>query len=266
MTGAPQCYRLVQALLAERRRQKLEEAEESSEESAREDDAEERREKRVRRRKAFLPPELVQDDNEGCLLDPAEDPDSEAPAPVARKVISGGLWTDDDFTELARLIKKFPGGSSQRWEKIADAMNRSVAEVTHMARKLKEELYRPAPVDSTENTLVDVNFKPSKVKTKGGKLARGLPESPEDGGTERDDGDEDQSQVLDTWSQPQQKALENALTKFPKGTSERWVKIAKSVPGKNMVCCSTFFLSCFFTANFHAFVLYLCHCKKDHRM
>lgn len=230
VTGAPQCYQLVQALLAERRRQKEEEAEESSEESAREDD-EEKREKRVRRRKAFLPPELTNDENDMGMADSVEDADSELPAPVPRKLIVGGLWTDDDFAELARLIKKFPGGTSERWEKIADAMNRSVPEVTHMARKVKEEHYRPTTAASDE-VVVEVALKPSKVKTKGGKLGKG----PDEGCTERDEeNEEDKSQVLDTWSQPQQKALEHALTKFPKGTSERWVKIANCVPGKNMV-------------------------------
>ena len=35
------------------------------------------------------------------------------------------------------------------------------------------------------------------------------------------------------WSQQQQQALEAALKQFPKGTSERWSRIAGKVPGKN---------------------------------
>jgi len=66
---------------------------------------------------------------------------------------------------------------------------------------------------------------PKKVKTKGGKLGNA---------------EEGTNAEANKWSQPQQKALENALIKFPKGTSERWVKIAKCVPGKSMV--SQFFL------------------------
>ncbi|KAF4519283.1 hypothetical protein B566_EDAN002173 [Ephemera danica] len=234
VTGAPQCYQMLQALLAERRRQQQEEAEETSEESAQEEDPEEKRERRARRRKAFLPPELgPEDDN--CLLDPAEEPDSEIPAPPPRKLIVGGLWTDDDLTELAKLVKKFPGGTPERWEKIADSMNRSVPEVTHMARKIKEENYRPAPIPSEETPVVE--FKPSKIKTKGGKFGRTQPED----GTEREvqDGEEPQPSVQDVWSYPQQKALENALTKYPKGSSERWANIAKCVPGKSLEECIT---------------------------
>lgn len=53
-----------------------------------------------------------------------------------KPAVSGGLWTDDDILELIKLVKKYPSGTSERWDKIADAMNRTVAEVTHMAKKV----------------------------------------------------------------------------------------------------------------------------------
>lgn len=37
------------------------------------------------------------------------------------------------------------------------------------------------------------------------------------------------------WTQNQQKLLELALQQFPRGTSERWDRIAKVVPGKTKV-------------------------------
>lgn len=37
------------------------------------------------------------------------------------------------------------------------------------------------------------------------------------------------------WTQSQQKLLELALQQFPRGTSERWDRIAKVVPGKTKV-------------------------------
>lgn len=39
------------------------------------------------------------------------------------------------------------------------------------------------------------------------------------------------------WSQVQQKALEEALIKYPKQALERWEKIAKAVPGKTKEEC-----------------------------
>jgi len=79
--------------------------------------------------------------------------------------------------------------------------------------------------EEEEQQEEEVEIVPKKVKTKGGKL-----KVDEGAGTDANA----------QWSQPQQKALENALIKFPKGTSERWVKIAKCVPEKSMVKFSTF--------------------------
>lgn len=39
----------------------------------------------------------------------------------------------------------------------------------------------------------------------------------------------------DVWTQNQQKLLELALQQYPRGTTERWDKIAKVVPGKTKV-------------------------------
>lgn len=77
----------------------------------------------------------------------------------------------------------------------------------------------PTNGEEEEQQEEEVEIVPKKVKTKGGKLKA----------------EEGASSDASQWSQPQQKALENALIKFPKGTSERWVKIAKCVPEKNMV-------------------------------
>ena len=59
-----------------------------------------------------------------------------------------------------------------------------------------------------------------KKKTKGGKLGE-TEADPEDGG----------------WSQEQQKLLEAALSQFPKGTNERWERIAGKVEGKSKEQC-----------------------------
>lgn len=53
-----------------------------------------------------------------------------------KPVVSGGLWTDNDILELIKYVKKYPGGTPERWEKIASVMNRTVMEVTHMAKKV----------------------------------------------------------------------------------------------------------------------------------
>merc|ERR1712126_94957 len=61
-----------------------------------------------------------------------------------------------------------------------------------------------------------------KKKTKGGKL----------GEVEAEGND---SEVK--WSQEQQKCLEMALTQYPKGSAERWERIAAKVEGMNKEQC-----------------------------
>ena len=48
---------------------------------------------------------------------------------------------------------------------------------------------------------------------------------------------EDKSQDDGGWSQNQQKIFEWALAQYPKGTAERWDKIAEHIPGKNKTDC-----------------------------
>ncbi|XP_063232740.1 LOW QUALITY PROTEIN: dnaJ homolog subfamily C member 1-like [Bacillus rossius redtenbacheri] len=213
ITMFPQSVRLLRQYLAERNQRREEET--SSEEEV------EVEVRPARRRKGkFAPPEL------GAA---APDPASSPPGPGRRDqaaedepppVVSGGLWTDDDIVELIRLVKKFPQGIAGRWEKIAAAMCRPVGEVTHMARKVKEDGYRVGrPEDPAGEQPPE---EPRKVKTKGGKLGVAGAAADEDAG----------------WTQQQQKALEAALVRFPKGGAlDRWEKIAKCVPGKTREEC-----------------------------
>ncbi|KAM3961296.1 uncharacterized protein F54F2.9 [Aphomia sociella] len=164
------------------------------------------------RRRRWAPPER---EDGGCVLDPADEPEHgpvAVPVRPSQPVITGGLWTDDDLAELVRLVKKYPGGSAERWERIAEAMCRSVSEVTHMAAKLKDNCYKIPGQENAEPAIVEPV---KKVKTRK---------------TEEISGG--------NWSQSQQKALETALAKHPKGgAGDRWQKIANSVPGKTKEEC-----------------------------
>ncbi|CAH0604967.1 unnamed protein product [Chrysodeixis includens] len=166
----------------------------------------------VRKRRGFVPPARDRD----CLLDAPDAPD-QGPVLVpvnhtAPPVISGGLWTDEDLAELVRLVKKYPGGAPERWERIAQAMSRSVPEVTHMAAKLKENCYKIPGQEPEQPVVVEP---PKKVKTR-----------------------KAEETSSGNWSQTQQKALEAALAKHPKGgAGDRWGKIAAAVPGKTKEEC-----------------------------
>lgn len=110
------------------------------------------------------------------------------------------------------MVNKFPAGTSDRWQKVAKAMHRPVPEVAYMANKMKQNGYKvPTPGENIE----PINEEPKKIKTRA---------------AENLESDEH------VWTQIQQKALENALVKFPKGSTEnRWEKISKCVPNKTKV-------------------------------
>ena len=82
---------------------------------------------------------------------------------------------------------------------------------------------------ATKEDYVPVEVK-EKKKTKGGKLGEI---------SVAQDEDEQKQQVpgQDGWNQTQQKALESALQQFPKGTAERWDRIASKVSGKSKEEC-----------------------------
>lgn len=134
---------------------------------------------------------------------------------IKKVPISGGLWTDEDLAELTRLTKKYPGGTVDRWEIIAEAMGRNVSEVTFMAYKLKDNIYQTP--GETDKLVENINKElQKKAKTKS----------------------TDQSTAEKNWTQEQQKALEAAIQKYPKkGNEDRWAKIANSVPAKTKEEC-----------------------------
>lgn len=136
-------------------------------------------------------------------------------------IVSGGFWTDDDLTELIRLVKKYPNGTLSRWDVIAGFMNRSVQEVTFMAARMKDSGYRlpNEQPESVAEAIVQETAKKTKHVVE--------PQT---------DTRNDSSDAL--WSQEQQKLLENAIVKYPKTSAgDRWQKIANSVPGKTKGEC-----------------------------
>lgn len=91
--------------------------------------------KKPRKRKTFQLPEKEVEDDDG-------ESSRSTGSNVASKTstqetfISGGLWTDDDITQLIKLCSKYPGGFPDRWYQISMIMRRPVAEVAHMAKKV----------------------------------------------------------------------------------------------------------------------------------
>lgn len=204
--AVPDIVRIINGVLEERKRRKKQEQEEALAQENEQPEPEITSRNTRRRRPGFTPQERSGGNFKDILKKDCDQTNHVYQRPVA----SGGLWTDDDLLELIKLVKKYPGGTPERWDKIADAMNRAVTEVTYMAKKIKDEGLKPG--EMPEETIEE---RPKKVKT-------------------RIEGTDNVTE----WSQEQQRALEAALIKYPKGTSiDRWEKISNCVDGKSKDEC-----------------------------
>ncbi|XP_053186312.1 dnaJ homolog subfamily C member 1 isoform X1 [Scomber japonicus] len=181
-------------------------------------------------------------------------------------------WTEDELSLLSRLMVKFPGGTPGRWEKIAHELGRSVSDVTTKVKQAKDnvslpsglvklsELKGPPPVRSPPDSMMTQrgggaceeevqeeeeeevpavrrrNRKPLPAADGGEVRVRGRRQRDFDPTVEEEE-QEEQQEELSSWTQSQQKLLELALQQFPRGTAERWDRIAKVVPSKTKEEC-----------------------------
>ncbi|XP_077579930.1 dnaJ homolog subfamily C member 1 [Stigmatopora nigra] len=174
------------------------------------------------------------------------------PKPTKKKVTAE--WSEDDVSLLSRLMGKFPGGTPGRWEKIAHELSRTVTDVTTKVKQAKDlshqntglvklsELKGPSvPVGDGEQEAKRKNKKCATDSVEGGTLRcrRQKDFDPDEADEDEPPGREqekDKSEVA-PWTQNQQKLLEMALQQFPRGSPERWDRIAKVVPGKSKEEC-----------------------------
>ncbi|KAH9499265.1 DnaJ sub C member 1 [Bulinus truncatus] len=63
-----------------------------------------------------------------------------------------GDWTEDELVLLSKAVNKFPGGTHERWEKIAEMVGRSVTDVTAKAKESKGS-YSMNLSNSVQNSL-----------------------------------------------------------------------------------------------------------------
>ena len=143
------------------------------------------------------PPSAPADGGSTNVEDQREEFEAEPP-------VKCGEWTAEEVSLLVKQTKKWPGGTFNRWEKIACALNRSVSDVTATYERLRT-LGQTALVESLEKASDaaesgDLEAKPDTI----------------------------------SWSQEDQKAFEEALVRFPRGTEDRWDKVA-SMTGKTKV-------------------------------
>ncbi|XP_047445883.1 dnaJ homolog subfamily C member 1 [Mugil cephalus] len=181
------------------------------------------------------------------------------------------VWTEDELSLLSRLMVKFPGGTPGRWDKISLELGRSVADVTTKVKQVKDNVNQnPGLVKLSDLRRTPLVVDDAVVTQRGGVASeeeveeeesgpavrrrnRKCPAPAEGGGVkvrgrrqrDFDPVDEEEAEPQQSkekaepvvWTQNQQKLLELALQQFPRGTTERWDRIAKVVPGKTKEEC-----------------------------
>lgn len=120
-------------------------------------------------------------------------------------------WNDEEIHSLIKLTKKFPGGTSQRWERIATALGRAVEDVAKMSKKINSGQVKASETLLESKNVQEVVVDDVSVRDDGLLLGRSI------------------------WSADEQRSLESALLKYPKGTEERWDKIALEVKSRSKV-------------------------------
>lgn len=133
-------------------------------------------------------------------------------------------WTSNNEAQLIKLMSKYPVGSSQRWHKIADEMDIDVSEVIKRAKQMKGNI----GTEDTSKRQKMIGSDKVKCDTFKNMATVRHPENQSD--CSKDDSS-------DLWTSDQQKLFEMALRQFPKGTPERWDKVAKCVPSKSKEEC-----------------------------
>jgi len=124
-------------------------------------------------------------------------------------------WTEEDMLTLTKLLAKFPGGTSNRWDRIADEMDRPVSEITKKTKEAQKKMHQYTSGTNMYSCSTVVTQRKGKTEE-----------------TTKDDKKE-----VDEWSQTQQKLLEVALKKIGKDEENRWDKIAETVEGKTKRQC-----------------------------
>ena len=129
---------------------------------------------------------------------------------------NSNVWTDNDKATLIKAITRYPGGTSDRWEKISTFVGKPSRQCIEMDKKLRSNYKASSALNKTVGTNIQDSHQIS-----------------DDIITKRNSDDEDENKInSNRWSQEQQKLLENALKVVDKNLEDRWEKIAEMVPGK----------------------------------
>jgi DnaJ family protein C protein 2 len=133
---------------------------------------------------------------------------------------SENMWTSEELALLTKGIKRYPGGTQDRWEKVsAFVRSKTVVQVIQKVKELKKSA-KTSTADSMSKSEDRAEEKQASVaEEKSGNSS------------------EKQDQVTEDWTPKQQQQLEFALRHVFKDHPDRWEEIAKIVQGKTKKDC-----------------------------
>ncbi|CAN0203973.1 unnamed protein product, partial [Laminaria digitata] len=134
-------------------------------------------------------------------------------------------WEENELSSLAKAIVKFPAGSQNRWEHIAQFIAQATRAKEPFSKEdciAKYQQIHAAPA-GPQKVITPAAAVPAAAST-----VTSAPERPSR-----------RQPKEDVWSQAQQQQLETALIRFPMGMdkNERWASISAAVPGKSKKQC-----------------------------
>ncbi|OIV96237.1 hypothetical protein TanjilG_14914 [Lupinus angustifolius] len=177
-------------------------------------------------------------------------------------------WNKEEIELLRKGMLKYPKGTSRRWEVISEYIGtgRSVEEILKATKtvllqkpdsakafdafleKRKPAAQIASPL-TTRDELEGASSAPTAVQPENSGTAATAPNNLEDNNSKKSTDTQDSSggsviangvsssSEQDVWSAVHERALVQALKTFPKETSQRWERVAASVPGKTVNQC-----------------------------
>ena len=129
---------------------------------------------------------------------------------------SNAPWTELEMSFLFKAVAKFPGGTRNRWDTIANYVN----------TQARQDFRRSAKNCIAQASRVNIRRNPRHQN-------RGATSASQQG-----DAGKEQGSTF-AWTEAQQKELESALRKYPASMDkrERWKLIASDVKGQNVKAC-----------------------------
>jgi|EP01043_Picozoa_sp_COSAG02_P038819 hypothetical protein len=156
---------------------------------------------------------------------------ADAKAREAKKlaeVAARSEFNEEELRLLTQALKKFPGGTLNRWDKIADHVGtRNASEVANQTKRMHEK-FATGKGPSDAGAIQRAAATAALAKKNG----QGLSEAARLGAAAASGAN------VAPWSESEQRVLESGLKEFPSSLKDqRWVKISATLPGRSPEEC-----------------------------